>query len=95
MGQIGRIYDLISNNSLTKHQKIVNLWLLSNKREDFPKLPPDICPCEITLLDGKKHNAYIDTMFTQDWIEYGNSFCIRRNGRRNWKQEEVVRWEFI
>jgi hypothetical protein len=44
---LGRINDFISNDNLSKHKKIVNVWLLTNKREDFPKLPPSICPCEV------------------------------------------------
>jgi hypothetical protein len=92
---LGRINDFISNNNLSKHKKIVNIWLLTNKREDFPKLPPSICPCEITLKNGEKYIAYLDTDRTQDWIEFGNTFRIRRKGRRNWSREDVVKWEFI
>ena len=92
---LGRINDFISNDNLSKHKKIVNIWLLTNKREDFPKLPPSICPCEITLANGSRYRAYMDTEFSQDWIEYGNTFSICRNGRRSWKQEDVVKWEFI
>lgn len=92
---LGRINDFISNDNLSKHKKIVNIWLLTNKREDFPKLPPQICPCEITLANGSRFRAYMDTEFSQEWIEYGNTFAIRRNGRRSWKQEDVVKWEFI
>lgn len=92
---LGRINDFISNDSLSKHNKIVNIWLLTNKREDFPKLPPPICPCEITLANGSRFKAYMDIEFSQDWIEYGHIFPFRRNGRRSWKQEDVVKWEFI
>jgi hypothetical protein len=92
---LGRINDFISNDNLSKHKKIVNIWLLTNNREDFPKLPPSICPCEITLANGSRYGAYMDTEFSQDWIEYGNTFAIRRKGRRSWKQEDVVKWEFI
>ena len=91
---LGRIHDFISNDSLSIHEKIVNIWLLTNKREDFPKLPPLICPCEITLANSSKFRAYMDTE-SQDWIEYGNTFAIRRNGRRRWKQEEVIEWKFV
>ena len=92
---LGRINDYISNENLSKHKKIVNIWLLTNKREDFPKLPPSICPCEITLANGSRFRAYMDKEFNQEWIEYGNTFAIRRNGRRSWKQEDIVKWEFI
>ena len=91
---LGRIYDYLKKD-LTVHQKVVNIWLLTNKREDFPKLPPNICPCEITLKNGSKYMAYLDQEFNQDWIEYGNTWAIRKNGRRNWKIEDVIKWEFI
>jgi len=92
---LGRINDFVSNTELSKHKKIVNIWLLTNRREDFPKLPPSICPCEITLVNGSRFRAYMDTEYSQDWIEYGNTFAIRRNGRRTWNREDVVKWEFI
>jgi hypothetical protein len=92
---LGRIYDYLRNDSLSKHNKIINIWLLTNKREDFPELPPCLCACEITLKNGSRYRAYRDTEMTQDWIEYGNTFTIRRNGRRNWKQEDIIKWEFI
>jgi hypothetical protein len=69
---------------------------LTNKREDFPKLPPVICPCKITLKNGSIFKAYRDSEICPDyWIEYGNTFAIRRNGRRQWKIEDVENWEFI
>lgn len=92
---LGIINDYISNDNLSKHKKIVNIWLLTNKREDFPKLPPSILPCVITLADGSRYKAYMDREFTQDWVEYGNTVSIRKNGRKTWKQEEVIEWEFI
>jgi hypothetical protein len=95
MADLGRIYDIISNNELDKHKKIVNIWKLSNNIKYFPKLPPLICPCEITLNNGSKYRAYLDQEISQDWIEYGNTFAIRRNGRRQWKQEDVKEWKLI
>ena len=92
---LSKIYSLVKRD-LTVHQKVVNIWLLTNKREDFPILPPDICPCNITLKNGSKYRAYIDTeVCGHNWTEYGNTFAIRRNGRRKWEYEEVEKWEFI
>ena len=91
---LGRIYDYLKKD-LTVHQKAVNIWLLTNKREDFPKLPPPICPCKITLKNGSRYRAYLDQQSNEDWIEYGNTWAIRRNGRRNWKIEDVVKWELV
>lgn len=91
---LGRIYDYIKKD-LTVHQKAVNIWLLTNKNEDFPKLPPQICACMIELKDGSKYRAYLDQEFNEDWIEYGNSIRIQMKGRRNWKIDDVVKWELI
>jgi hypothetical protein len=92
---LGRINDFVKHKDLSTHTKIVNIWLLTNDREDFPALPPEICPCEITLQNGSRYRAYLDSENSQDWIEYGNTFAIRRNGRRHWHKEEVIKWEFI
>lgn len=89
---LGRIYDYMKRD-LSIHNKIVNIWLLSNKAEDFPELPPLIVPCLITLYNGSRFKAYRDTDISQDWIEYGNTFSIRRNGRRMWCVKEVESWE--
>ena len=91
---LGRIYNYL-NKDLTVHQKTVNIWLLTNKIEDFPKLPPPICPCEITLKNGAKFRAYYDPENNKDWIEFGNTWAIRRNGRRSWKIKNVVKWQLI
>lgn len=92
---LARINSIVKNSELSPHQMIVNIWLLTNKRKDFPKLPPSICPCEITLLDGQKHKAYMDPEYSQDWIQYGNTWRIRLHGRKQWKREEVSSWKFI
>jgi|TARA_R110000744_G_scaffold371597_2_gene482706 hypothetical protein len=91
---LGRIYDLMKRD-LTVHQKSVNIWLLTNKREDFPKLPPQICPCEITLKSGSRYKAYLDQQHNEDWIEYGNTWAIRKNGRKSWNIKDVIKWELI
>lgn len=91
---LGRIYDYVINSGLSNHQKSVNIWLLFNKTEDFPKLPPEICPCVITLNNGSKFMAYIDSeVCGHNWTEYGNTFRIRRKGRRKWQYNEVKKWE--
>jgi len=91
---LGRICDSLKRD-LSFHQKAVNIWLLTNKREDFPKLPPLVCPCKITLKNGSRFRAYRDTQYRDGWIEYGNTWAIRRNGRRNWTLDEVEKWELI
>lgn len=93
---LDRIVNYIKKDELTVHQKAVNIWLLYNKREDFPKLPPDLCPCKITTFDGKQYSAYIDTQVSGNhWVEWGNTLRIHLKGRRNWHYAEVKRWEFI
>ena len=91
---LGDIYDLLKRG-LTFHEKAVQIWLLTNKIEDFPKLPPQICGCKIELKNGSRYRAYLDQEYNKDWIEYGNTWAIRRNGRRNWKVEDVIKWELI
>lgn len=59
MGEaLGRIYDLVSSKSLSKHQLILNLYKLNNNK--LPQFPPPICSCEITLKNGKKHRAILE-----------------------------------
>lgn len=93
---LGDIYDYVTKNDLSVHQKVVLIWLLTNKREDFPKLPPELCPCKITLKDGSNFNAYLDKLVCGNrWNEYGFNNHIRKYGRRTWEYEEVEKWEFI
>lgn len=95
MNDIGRIYDLIKNKELSTHNKIINLWVNGGGTKDtFPDLPPLICTCEITLHNGSRFRAYREQK-CPNWIEYGNTWAIRRNGRRMWNIEEVKSWVFI
>ena len=95
MNDIDRIYDVLKNKELSFHNKVLNIWVNGGGTKDtFPELPPLICSCEITLLNGDKFKAYRDNK-CKDWIEYGNTWRIRREGRRMWKNEEVRSWIFI
>ncbi len=55
---LGRIYDLVSNKNLSKHQLVLNLYKLTE--ENIPILPPIVTRCEIKLKDGKKYNAILE-----------------------------------
>jgi len=91
-----RIYNFLRNDNLSFHNKVINIWLLTNKREDFPKLPPEICPCKVTLQDGSTHRAYLDTqMCGTAWIEYGRTSSFKKGGRKHFEFDDVVKWEFI
>jgi len=92
---LGRINDILSNNNLSKHKKILNIWLLTNDISTFPDMPPDICTCKIVLKNGSQFKAYVDSQQGKYWIEYGNTFAIKRNGRRRWQNKDVSRWEFV
>jgi hypothetical protein len=92
---LGRIYDYLKSD-LTTHQKAVNIWLLYNKSCNYPDLPPQICPCEITLDNGLKFNAYLDQQKNNsEWIEYGDSIRIKMKGRRTWDINRVIDWKLI
>lgn len=60
--KLGRIYDLVSNKSLSKHQLILNLYKLTET--EIPTLPPPICRCLITLKNGKKYEAILEYKIT-------------------------------
>ena len=92
--ELAKIYGVVQGD-MTTHRKVVNIWKLTNDIKDFPKLPPDICPCRIELKNGNTFIAYLDTDFNEDWIEYGNTIRVQLKGRRNWKIEDVVKWEFL
>lgn len=55
---LGRIHDLVSNKSLSKHQLILNLYKLTTT--EIPKLPPPMCRCEIKLKNGKRYEAILE-----------------------------------
>jgi hypothetical protein len=105
-GTVGRIVDLMKNNTLSFHKKVLNIAQLAGVEIENLKLPPLIIPCKITLNNGDKYTAYLESnrppyRFNDDedkylWVEYGNSF--RRTlgkQRREWKLSDVKEWEFI
>jgi len=58
MEKIGKIYDLVNNKTLSKHQLVLNLCKVMGF--EIPKLPPPICKCKITLKSGKSYIAILE-----------------------------------
>lgn len=105
---VARIIDLLKNNDLSFHKKILNLAIISGVNTSELKLPPLVIPCMITLNNGDKHVAYLESnlppyryRYDNDsdnylWVEYGdvNSKLFRRSSRKSWTLSEVKEWEF-
>lgn len=98
---LGRIYDLVNNKSLSKHQLIINLYKLSVN--ELPKLPPAICTCRITLNNGKQYDAILEykmpPYFYKDEDDKDEFFwkVLSRNPRKrhNFKLADVKTWQFV
>lgn len=91
MTELTKIIDILKNDNLSFHHKC---FLLNDKK--MPDLPPEICECIITLKNDDKVMAYIDMAISKThWIEYGDSFTIRKNGRRRFEFKEVKEWKLI
>lgn len=103
--KIARIIDLLKNEDLSFHKKVLNICSLMNIDKTELELPPYIIPCKISLNNGEKHIAYLEEnrspfRFPDEeddkrgiWIEYGKKYFNK--SRKNWKIEDVKSWEFI
>ena len=99
--ELGRIYDIINSRTLSKHNKIVNIFkLVSNEPID---LPPLICSCRITLKNGEQHIAYLEQKKPPYYYkddEDTDLFMWKIEHKNILKRKviilsDVVKWEFI
>ena len=91
---VGRIVDLMKNDTLSFHKKVLNIVQLAGVTKEDLKLPPLVIPCKITLNNGEKYIAYLESnrppyRYNDDedkyiWVEYGKVYW--KKGRHELKK---------